>query len=116
MLRSPAVIFNRKDGLQDLFLKNHFQITHAPYPRHFVPAVDGFECAITEGLGWGMVPEIALKTRLNPDQCEVIFPALWVDVPLVWQHWTRASNPTNALTKIIQKAAATHLRGPLFTP
>ena len=116
MLRSPAVIFNRKDGLQDLFLKNHFQITHAPYPRHFVPAVDGFECAITEGLGWGMVPEIALQTRLNPDQCEVIFPALWVDVPLVWQHWTKASNPTNALTKIIQKAAATHLRAPLFTP
>ena len=62
-----------------------------PLPRHFVPAVDGFECAINEGLGWGMVPEIALQTRLNPDQCEVIFPALWLTCPLVWQHWTKAS-------------------------
>lgn len=116
MLRSPAVIFNRKDGLQDLFLKTHFQITHAPYPRHFVPAVDGFECAIAEGLGWGMVPEIALQTRLTPEHVAIIFPALWIDVPLVWQHWTKASNPTNALTKIIQKAAGSHLRPSLFTP
>jgi LysR family transcriptional regulator (chromosome initiation inhibitor) len=114
MLRSPAVVFNRKDGLQDLFLKTHFQITHAPYPRHFVPAVDAFECAIAEGLGWGMVPEVSLNTRLTPEACAPIFPAMWVDVPLVWHHWLKASNTTQQLTKAIQRAAADRLRRHLF--
>jgi len=114
MLRSPAVVFNRKDGLQDLFLKTHFQITHAPYPRHFVPAVDAFECAIAEGLGWGMVPEVSLNTRLTPEACAPIFPAMWVDVPLVWHHWLKASNTTQQLTKAIQRAAADRLQRHLF--
>ena len=37
LLQTPAVIFNRKDALQDAFLAQHFGLRHAGYPRHFVP-------------------------------------------------------------------------------
>ncbi|MGH6640416.1 MAG: ArgP/LysG family DNA-binding transcriptional regulator, partial [Polaromonas sp.] len=63
LLRSPAVIFNRKDALQDAFLAQHFNLRDALYPRHFVPAVDAFELALELGMGWGMVPDLLLAAR-----------------------------------------------------
>ncbi|MBA4265120.1 MAG: ArgP/LysG family DNA-binding transcriptional regulator, partial [Comamonadaceae bacterium] len=57
LLSQPAVIFNRKDALQDDFLAQHFGLQQPNYPRHFAPAVEAFETAIELGLGWGMVPE-----------------------------------------------------------
>ena len=59
LLAQPAVIFNRKDALQDTFLAQHFGLARPNYPRHFAPAVDAFETAIELGLGWGMVPGAA---------------------------------------------------------
>lgn len=52
----PAVIFNRKDALQDSFLEYN-RLLHQPrYPRHFAPAIDAFETAIRLGLGWAWCP------------------------------------------------------------
>ena len=115
MLASPAVVFNRKDGLQDLFLNTHFGLTHAAYPRHFIPAVDGFERAIEAGLGWGMVPELSLQTRGDTLEVAEVFPDCVVDVPLVWHHWQRASTSTVWLTKAIQREAQAQLQ-PLSPP
>ena len=47
LLTQPAVIFNRKDALQDSFLAQHFGLQQPHYPRHFAPAVGAFETAIT---------------------------------------------------------------------
>ncbi|MBA4214754.1 MAG: ArgP/LysG family DNA-binding transcriptional regulator, partial [Polaromonas sp.] len=63
LLAHPAVIFNRKDALQDAFLEQHFGLRQPNYPRHFAPAVEAFETAIELGLGWGMVPEQHLASR-----------------------------------------------------
>ena len=77
LLAMPAVIFNRKDGLQDAFLAQHFQLTAPQYPRHFVPAVDAFESALAHGLGWGMVPEGSLAGRAQGLVVSVIASAGW---------------------------------------
>ncbi|MDP2419142.1 MAG: HTH-type transcriptional regulator ArgP, partial [Hydrogenophaga sp.] len=86
LLSHPAIIFNRKDALQDAFLAQHFGLKQPNYPRHFAPAVEAFETAIELGLGWGMVPEQHLTSR--PGLQEVL-PGATVDVALYWQHWAR---------------------------
>lgn len=105
LLATPAVIFNRKDGLQDAFLAQHFQLIAPQYPRHFVPAVDAFESALEHGLGWGMVPEWSLAGRVAPLKLEEILPGSAVDVALYWHHWERESESARRLTQAVKLAA-----------
>ena len=107
LLAHPAIIFNRKDALQDAFLAQHFGLKQPNYPRHFAPAVDAFERAIELGLGWGMVPEQDLSAR--PGLQEVL-PGAAVDVALYWQHWEREPQSAQRLTSAVKAAAAAHLQ------
>lgn len=107
LLAQPAVIFNRKDALQDTFLEQHFGLRQPNYPRHFAPAVEAFETAIELGLGWGMVPEQHLVARPGLQE---ILPDATVDVVLYWQHWAHESLSAQRLTAAVKEAAARHLR------
>ena len=107
LLSWPAVIFHRKDALQDAFLAQHFGLQQPNYPRHFVPAIDAFEAAIALGLGWGMVPEQQLVGRTDMEE---VLPGATVDVVLYWQHWARESASAQRLTQAVKAAAAQHLR------
>jgi LysR family transcriptional regulator (chromosome initiation inhibitor) len=107
MLAQPAVIFNRKDALQDAFLAQHFGLQQPHYPRHFAPAVEAFETAIELGLGWGMVPEQHLAQRLT---LQDLLPGATVDVALYWQHWAREAPSAQRLTEAVKAAARLHLR------
>jgi LysR family transcriptional regulator (chromosome initiation inhibitor) len=102
LLAHPAIIFNRKDALQDAFLEQHFGLKQPHYPRHYTPAVDAFERAIELGLGWGMVPEQDLTGR--PGLQEVL-PGATVDVVLYWQHWEREPLSAQRLTAAVKAAA-----------
>lgn len=105
LLALPAVIFNRKDALQDAWLAQHFGLREARYPRHFTPAVDAFERAIELGLGWGMVPELHLAQRRGRAPLEDVLPGAVVDVALYWQHWEREPPTAQRLTHAIRNAA-----------
>ena len=107
LLSHPAVIFNRKDALQDAFLAQHFGLQQPHYPRHFAPAIDAFEAAIALGMGWGMVPEQHLVGRSDLDE---VLPGATVDVVLYWQHWARESVSAQRLTQAVKAAAALQLR------
>jgi LysR family transcriptional regulator (chromosome initiation inhibitor) len=107
MLAQPAVIFNRKDALQDAFLAQHFGLQQSHYPRHFAPAVEAFETAIELGLGWGMVPEQHLAQRPTLQE---LLPGATVDVALYWQHWAREAPSAQRLTQAVKAAARLHLR------
>ena len=109
LLAQPAVIFNRKDALQDAFLEQHFGLRQPHYPRHFAPAVEAFETALELGLGWGMVPEQHLAKRPG---LEEILPGASVDVVLYWQHWAHESISAQRLTAAVKTAAREHLRPP----
>jgi LysR family transcriptional regulator (chromosome initiation inhibitor) len=109
LLAQPAVIFNRKDALQDAFLEQHFGLRQPHYPRHFAPAVEAFETALELGLGWGMVPEQHLAKRTG---LEEILPGAAVDVVLYWQHWAHESISAQRLTAAVKTAAREHLRPP----
>ena len=107
LLSHPAIIFNRKDALQDAFLAQHFDLRQPNYPRHFAPAVEAFETAIELGLGWGMVPEQHLASRPSLQE---LLPGATVDVALYWQHWAREAPSAQRLTQAVKAAAAQHLR------
>jgi LysR family transcriptional regulator, chromosome initiation inhibitor len=109
LLQSPAVIFNRKDALQDAFLAQHFDLPDARYPRHFVPAADAFELAVGLGMGWGMVPDLHGPGRAASPPLEEIFPGRTVDVVLYWQHWARESIAAQRLTQAVKQTARARL-------
>ncbi|WP_372656713.1 HTH-type transcriptional regulator ArgP [Hydrogenophaga sp.] len=106
LLAQPAIIFNRKDALQDAFLAQHFGLRQPLYPRHFAPAIDAFETAIELGLGWGMVPEQTVAVR--PGMQELL-PGATVEVALYWQHWAREAPSAQRLTQAVKAAAQASL-------
>ena len=112
LLGSPAIIFNRKDALQDAYLTQHFGLREAVYPRHFVPAVDAFELALELGLGWGMVPDLLLAARARQPPLVEVWPGHPVDVALYWQHWARESVLAQRLTRAVKDAARARLIQP----
>jgi LysR family transcriptional regulator (chromosome initiation inhibitor) len=79
------------------------------YPKHFAPAVDGFEKAIELGLGWGMVPEQHLAAREGRAELKELLPGATVDVTLYWQHWEREAPSARRLTDAVKAAANGHL-------
>jgi LysR family transcriptional regulator, chromosome initiation inhibitor len=112
LLGSPAIIFNRKDALQDAYLAQHFGLHEAAYPRHFVPAVDAFELALELGLGWGMVPDLLRASRTQRGPLAEVWPGHPVDVALYWQHWARESVLAQRLTRAVKDAARARLIQP----
>ncbi len=109
LLASPAVIFNRKDALQDAYLARHFKLKGALYPRHFVPAVDGFELALELGMGWGMVPDASPADRARPRALQEVWADHPIDVMLYWQHWAREPLAAQRLTQVVKQAARERL-------
>lgn len=109
LLEYPAVIFNRKDGLQDAFLAQHLKLANPLYPRHVVPSIDGFERALELGLGWGMVAELLLDRRQQGPALQEVLPGRTIDVALYWQHWSREPLAGQRLTQAVQQAARARL-------
>ena len=109
LLASPAVIFNRKDALQDAFLAQHLNLKNALYPRHFVPAVDAFELALALGMGWGMVHDPLLDARPNSSTLAEVLPGRTVDVALYWQHWAHEPLLAQRLTQAVKASAKARL-------
>ena len=105
MLASPAVIFNRKDALQDAFLAQHFNLRQALYPRHFVPAVDAFNLALELGMGWGILPAQQYALRPQRSALVEVLPGRCIDIALYWQHWVREPVLAQRLTAAVKDAA-----------
>ena len=109
LLEYPAVIFNRKDGLQDAFLAQHLKLANPLYPRHVVPSIDGFERALELGLGWGMVADLLLDRRQQGPALQDVLPGRTIDVALYWQHWSREPLAGQRLTQAVLQAARARL-------
>jgi LysR family transcriptional regulator (chromosome initiation inhibitor) len=56
ILIAPAVLFNRKDGLHDVFLERLLGFPVNGYPAHFFPSPVALLKAVQAGVGYGLVP------------------------------------------------------------
>ncbi|WP_229071488.1 LysR family transcriptional regulator ArgP [Actinoplanes sp. DH11] len=102
---APVVVFNRKDELQQRFLRGR------PLPpAHYVPAAAAYEESIRRGLGWGMVPEQNARPHLAAGDYVEIAPGRHLDVPLYWQCWRIESTALETLTAAVRTAAVDALR------
>jgi LysR family transcriptional regulator (chromosome initiation inhibitor) len=101
---APVIIFDRKDDLQDRYLRRFSRKPLQP-PRHYVPAAHEFGEAIRLGMGWGLLPEIEIGDDLEQRTLTTLAPKSFVDVPLHWQQWRYGSTVLDGVAAAIQDAA-----------
>jgi LysR family transcriptional regulator (chromosome initiation inhibitor) len=101
---APVIIFDRKDDLQDRYLRRFSRKPLQP-PRHYVPAAHEFGEAIRLGMGWGLLPEIEIGDDLEARTLATLAPKSFVDVPLHWQQWRYGSAVLDGVAAAIQDAA-----------
>ncbi|QCO96752.1 ArgP/LysG family DNA-binding transcriptional regulator [Arthrobacter sp. 24S4-2] len=101
---APVIIFDRKDDLQDRYLRRFSRKPLQP-PRHYVPAAHEFGEAIRLGMGWGLLPEIEIGDDLGHRALTTLAPKSFVDVPLHWQQWRYGSTVLDGVAAAIQDAA-----------
>jgi LysR family transcriptional regulator (chromosome initiation inhibitor) len=107
---APAVIFDRKDDLQDRFLRKLAPRRTPGAARHFVPGSEAFVEAVTAGLGWGMIPEAQAATRRADGELVDLAPDRPVDVSLYWQQWKLDSPAMVAVADAVSTTARRALR------
>lgn len=105
---APVIVFDRKDDLQDQYLRTLTHRTLTP-PRHYVPAAQEFAQAIRFGMGWGLIPEIELGEDPVRDHLVPLDIDGHIDVPLHWQQWRHSSTALDAVAAAI-RTGATSLR------
>ncbi|BCW65563.1 transcriptional regulator ArgP [Arthrobacter sp. NicSoilB4] len=101
---APVIVFDRKDDLQDRYLRGVSRKNLQP-PRHYVPAAHEFGEAIRWGMGWGLLPEIEVSEELKRHTLVSLDPSAHVDVPLHWQQWRHGSAALDEVAAAIQAAA-----------
>ncbi|MGK3207224.1 LysR family transcriptional regulator ArgP [Amycolatopsis sp. MEPSY49] len=106
--QAPVVLFDRKDDLQDRFLRALTRRRTFTLVRHYIPASESFADAVAAGLGWGMVPEIQAAPR--GDALVDLAPDRPLDVPLHWQQWKLDSPALAAVAAAVAEGANQALR------
>jgi LysR family transcriptional regulator (chromosome initiation inhibitor) len=107
---APVVIFDRRDDLQDAFVREVTGGQPASPLRHYVPSSEGFADAVTAGLGWGLVPRSQATPRLHAGALVEFLPGHTVEVPLYWQQWRLDSPALAAVAAAVAAQAARALK------
>lgn len=102
---APAILFDRKDALHDLYLEQIFNVKVAHYLRHFIPSPAALLDAIFKGSGYGLVPRQQVAHLLAAGQLVEIMPGARVNVPLYWHHWKLELPLARAMTQAIASHA-----------
>jgi LysR family transcriptional regulator (chromosome initiation inhibitor) len=103
---APVVVFDRRDALQDRFVRDLTGERGASSLRHYVPASEAFVDAVASGLGWGMLPRAQAEPRLRAGELVELQPGRAIDVPLFWQQWKLDSPALVAAANAVAEAAA----------
>ncbi|CAN7219406.1 LysR family transcriptional regulator ArgP [Acidovorax sp.] len=108
LAQAPVLVFNRKDALQERFMRRIARRALAP-PVHWLPSSQGFVAATLAGLGWGMSPEQLAHEAVDDGRLVELVPGKPVDVALHWQFWRLNVQALQRMTEAVQQAAATAL-------
>jgi LysR family transcriptional regulator (chromosome initiation inhibitor) len=106
---APVVVFDRRDVLQDRFVRRVTRRPGASARRHYVPASEAYVAAIVAGLGWGLVPDAQAEPLLRAGTLVDLAPGRWVHVPLYWQQWKLDSPALTAVADAVAEAARERL-------
>lgn len=109
LAQAPVVTFDRRDELQDRYVRLVTRRRGAGTFRHSVPSSEGYLDAVVAGLGWGMVPRPQAEPKLAAGTLVLLEPGRPVDVPLFWQQWKLDSPALTAVADAVADAAAAAL-------
>ncbi len=104
LAQAPMLVFNRKDGLQDRFVRRITRRKLAP-PVHWLPEAHAFVKATEAGLGWGMTPDPMVVAHLQAGTLIELIPGRPVDVPLYWQYWRLNVHALAHMTAAVRASA-----------
>jgi LysR family transcriptional regulator (chromosome initiation inhibitor) len=105
---APVIVYDRKDDLQDQFLRARYGRAVSP-PRHYIPGSADFAESIRLGFGWGMLPDQQSASREAAGQFVDIAPGEHLDVTLYWQQWTLDTPILEKIATAIRLAARASL-------
>lgn len=106
----PVVVFDRRDELQDRFVRSLTSGAAADSQRrHYVPTSEGYCDAVAAGLGWGLVPEQQAGSLLRSGALVELAPGRYLDVPLYWQQWKLDVPALAVLARTVATVAAESL-------
>jgi len=111
--RAPCLVFNRKDRLQSLWLRQALGSEAQP-PAHWMPSSQAFVDAALAGIGWGMNPQVLVADHLRTGRLVALKADQPLDIPLFWQQ----SRIVNSLLGDVTRAVLQAARGTMvpFTP
>ncbi|MFD8410608.1 MULTISPECIES: LysR family transcriptional regulator ArgP [unclassified Streptomyces] len=106
--RAPVIVFDRRDVLQDAFVRSLTgdEDAAAGPLRHHVPTSEGFCDAVAAGLGWGLVPQPQAEPLVRSGELVLLLPGRPLDVPLYWQQWKLDSPALSLVAGVVAAAAA----------
>ncbi|GHC90971.1 transcriptional regulator ArgP [Nocardiopsis terrae] len=105
---APVVNFDRRDDLQDRFLRD-LTGEGSRGPRHYIPASEDFARTVLLGFGWGAVPEHQCARDLEDGRLVALAPEHPVEVRLFWQRWNLRSPLLDEVTRCVREGAAARL-------
>ncbi len=104
LARAPALCFDRKDQLQQSWVRNTFGQQLA-FPTHWLPSTHAFVEACLGGLGWALNPQSMVSAHLASGRLVELVPGAVFDRPLYWQINRIVMPQLAALTRAIKRAA-----------
>jgi LysR family transcriptional regulator, chromosome initiation inhibitor len=104
-ISSPAILFNRKDNLHDIFLEKLFGMKIGKYVRHYFPSPAALLNAKLEGSGYGLVPMAIAKPFLECGRLIDLAPSNSVLITLYWHHWQIESELGKKITELLVQTA-----------
>jgi LysR family transcriptional regulator (chromosome initiation inhibitor) len=108
LAEAPVVVFDRKDHLQDDYLRKVTRRRVDP-PRHYVPSSADYAEAIRLGLGWGMLPHQQYAGPEAAGDLVVFDTGRQVGVTLYWQQWSLRTPALDAVAEAVRDAASAAL-------
>lgn len=102
--RAPCLIFNQKDQLQSLWLRQALGAEIRP-PLHWLPSTQAFVDAALAGMGWGMNPELLVREHLRAGRLVALKPSLPLEVPLFWQQSRIVGSLMQDMTEAVLRTA-----------
>ena len=103
--QAPALVFDRRDNLQDHWVRAEFGGTVPIRRQHMLPSTKGFVSAAEAGLGWGMNPENLVTEKLRRGRLVAMGRQPTFDTPLYWQVSRVVAGPLSPLTRAVIQVA-----------
>lgn len=109
VLKAPAILFNRKDGLHAAFLKKLFGFAIERFPRHYLPSSDALLNGVALGAGYGLINSAQAAHHVCEGKLVDLCSHAHMRVNLLWHHWEHEAPLAREISKLIVSVAHRHL-------